>query len=82
MMKIIKKSAQAFRKECDWCGCIFEYDLSEINKRDGVAEQDTIKCPGCGKEMAHHGKWDSVEYKERDRETGFLKGKGNHGTRL
>lgn len=71
MMKIIKKPAEAFRKDCDRCGCIFEYDLDEINKRDSVAEQDTIKCPGCGKEMAHHGKWDSVEYNDEPEEMYF-----------
>lgn len=70
-MTIIKKAAEAFRKECDRCGCIFEYDLNEINKRDGVGEQDTVKCPICGKETAHHGKWDSVEYNDETEELYF-----------
>lgn len=71
MKKIIKNGANQFRKECDRCGCIFEYDLDEVNKRDGVGEQDTVRCPGCGKNMPHHGKWDSVEYFEEEEELDF-----------
>lgn len=42
MIKVIKEGKTDFRKTCDKCGCIFEYDLSDIN--DGK-----IECPCCKK---------------------------------
>lgn len=71
MMKFVKMPSKAFRKDCERCGCIFEYELSDVNQRDSIGEQDTVKCPGCGKEMAHHGKWDSVEYNDEIEELDF-----------
>lgn len=42
MIKIIKEGKTEFRKTCDKCGCVFEYEHSDID--DGK-----IKCPCCKK---------------------------------
>ena len=43
MIKIIKEGKTDFRKACDKCGCIFEYNVEDIN-------DSYIKCPTCHKE--------------------------------
>lgn len=43
MIKIIKEGKTDFRKTCDKCGCIFEYNVEDIN-------DSYIKCPTCHKE--------------------------------
>ena len=46
MIKIIKPGKTDFRLTCDKCGCIFEYNVEDI-------EDSYIKCPTCGK--MHYG---------------------------
>lgn len=46
MIKIIKPGKTDFRMTCDKCGCVFEYNVVDID--DGY-----IKCPTCGKK--HYG---------------------------
>lgn len=46
MIKIIKPGKTDFRLTCDKCGCVFEYNVEDID--DGY-----IKCPTCGK--MHYG---------------------------
>jgi hypothetical protein len=46
MIKIIKQGKVDFRKTCDKCGCIFEYNLEDI-------DDSYIKCPTCYKK--HYG---------------------------
>ena len=43
MIKIIKPGKTDFRLTCNKCGCIFEYNVTDID--DGY-----IKCPTCGKQ--------------------------------
>ena len=43
MIKIIKPGKTDFRKTCDKCGCIFEYNVEDI-------DDCYIKCPTCHKE--------------------------------
>lgn len=46
MIKIIKPGKTDFRLTCDKCGCIFEYNVEDI-------DDSYIKCPTCGK--MHYG---------------------------
>ena len=43
MIKIIKEGKTDFRITCDKCGCIFEYNVADI-------DDCYIKCPTCGKQ--------------------------------
>lgn len=43
MIKIIKEGKTDFRLTCDKCGCIFEYNVADI-------DDCYIKCPTCGKQ--------------------------------
>jgi hypothetical protein len=42
MIKIIKDGKTDFRMTCDKCGCVFEYNVADI-------EDCYIKCPTCRK---------------------------------
>jgi hypothetical protein len=46
MIKIIRPGKTDFRKTCDKCGCIFEYNVEDI-------DDNYIKCPTCSK--LHYG---------------------------
>ena len=46
MIKVIKEGKTDFRMTCNKCGCVFEYNVVDID--DGY-----IKCPTCGKK--HYG---------------------------
>ena len=46
MIKIIKEGKTDFRMTCDKCGCVFEYNVEDIN-------DSYIKCPTCHKQ--HYG---------------------------
>ena len=43
MIRIIKEGKTDFRITCDKCGCIFEYNVADI-------DDCYIKCPTCGKQ--------------------------------
>lgn len=64
MKRVIVRAAEAFRKECNRCGCHFEYDLDDIEKNNEVSGQDKVSCPECGKEFYHDGKWDRIKYQD------------------
>ena len=44
MIKIIKPGNLNFVKTCDKCGCVFEYEIIDINN-------GFIKCPTCSKDL-------------------------------
>ena len=46
MIKIIKEGKTDFRMTCDKCGCVFEYNVEDI-------DDCHIKCPTCHKK--HYG---------------------------
>lgn len=46
MIKIIKPGKTDFRLTCDKCGCVFEYNVEDI-------DDSYVKCPTCGK--MHYG---------------------------
>ena len=46
-MKIISSGKKTFNGNCTRCGCIFEYEVQDI---DG---SDMVECPDCGHKNLH-----------------------------
>ena len=46
MIRIIHDGQKKFVQECDICGCLFEYNISDVNF-------STIICPCCGMALRH-----------------------------
>ena len=46
-MKLVTKGKKKFTGRCVRCGCIFEYDLTDLSPTD------MVHCPDCGKLYAH-----------------------------
>ena len=46
-MKIISPGKKTFNGNCTRCGCIFEYEVQDI---DG---SDMVECPDCGHKNLH-----------------------------
>ena len=53
-MKIIQKGSPR-RKNCPTCGCLFEYDICDIDHIPGMTflnnGTDVIYCPQCGERI-------------------------------
>lgn len=53
-MKIIQKGSPR-QKNCPTCGCLFEYDICDINHIPGMTflnkGSDIIYCPQCGERI-------------------------------
>lgn len=46
-MKIVEKGYSSFRHRCNKCGCLFEYELIDID------DEDYVTCPWCGIKCIH-----------------------------
>ena len=51
MITIIKHGREHYRMECEECGCIFEYDKTDIKEYYENGPVQKIRCPECGKAM-------------------------------
>lgn len=50
MIKIIKDGKKEFKATCPVCGCEFSYELEDLQQ---TLTHKIVKCPCCGKEVAH-----------------------------
>ena len=50
MIKTIKPGLKKFRAKCNYCLCLFEYEIADINN------YECIICPDCGKSVEHNAK--------------------------
>jgi galactose-1-phosphate uridylyltransferase len=61
MKKIVKPRFVKFRTTCWFCGCIYEYEMSDI-----LATSEETKCPCCNKENEHDAEQYGVIREEDD----------------
>lgn len=47
MIKVIEHGYNSYTNKCHQCGCVFEYELSDI-------ENGSVKCPDCGESCNHN----------------------------
>ena len=50
MIKITKPGQKEFHGFCEWCGCEFTYEISDLKLS---ASSDKLDCPTCGKTYYH-----------------------------
>lgn len=51
-IKVDEEGYQHFKIKCEYCGCVFEYDQSDLGFRPWYPK-GFIYCPKCGKPLRH-----------------------------
>ena len=55
MIEIIREPKERFETYCPRCGCVFAYELEDVD--DDI---DMVECPACGK-FVEHVAWSRYE---------------------
>ena len=62
-IKVITPGLKKFQATCPICGCVFEYELEDLQEGEGIYSGEFyIKCPDCGKAINHEEHIKPISY--------------------